>query len=290
MNDSDLRLRFLFPDSDIRGEIVRLGASLQPVLTARSYPLPVQDLLSEAVVAVVLMSGTLKFTGRLSLQAQGKGPVSLLLAEATDDGTLRGLAHHTGIQHDDADSTPASLPALLGQQGIMAITIRPQHGQQYQGVVPLEGDSLAACLEHYFYQSEQLPTRLWLIGGHGRAAGLMLQRLPDQLASSDHNQQLWQHLCTLADTLTFEELLDLPTIEVLRRLFHETPPEVTAPQPLRFQCRCSRDKVSHTLRSLGRAELQAILDQQGEIRVSCDFCASEQHFDAVDLDQLIHQL
>jgi molecular chaperone Hsp33 len=287
MSPQDQRQRFLFPDSDIRGEIVRLEASLAPVTGARDYPLIVQGLLAESMAAVVLMTGTLKFEGRLSLQAQGKGAVSLLLAEATHDGGIRGLARFS-------DAVPSSeqphLHDLIGDAGIMAITIRPDRGSQYQGVVPLEGSTLAACLEDYFRQSEQLPTRLWLAGGNGRAAGLLLQRLPDRAASAEQNAAMWQHVQALADTLTMEELLDLPEHTVLHRLFHESPPEVSAAQPVRFQCTCSRDKVSHTLLSLGRTELQAILDEQGSVTVCCDFCSKDEHFDRVDLDQLIHQL
>ena len=287
MSQQDQRQRFLFPDSDIRGEIVRLEASVAPVLSARAYPMVVQGLLAESLAAVVLMTGTLKFEGRLSLQAQGNGAVSLLLAEATNDGGIRGLARFS-------DQVPTGeqphLHELIGSNGVMAITIRPDRGSQYQGVVPLEGTTLAACLEDYFRQSEQLPTRLWLAGGNGRAAGLLLQRLPDRVADHEYNAATWQHVITLADTLSMEELLDLPAETVLHRLFHETPPQVTPPTPLRFQCTCSREKVANTLLSLGRAELQAILDEQGSATVSCDFCSKDEHFDRVDLDQLIHQL
>lgn len=287
MPQTDQRQRFLFPDSDIRGEIVRLSSSLSPVLSARDYPLIVQSLLSESLAAVVLMSSTLKYEGRLSIQAQGNGPVSLMLVEASHDGGIRGLARFS----DDTQLTELPhIQELIGSEGIMAITIRPAHGNQYQGVVPLEGSTLAACLEDYFRQSEQLATRLWLAGGNGRAAGLLLQRLPDQVADAEQNSATWQHLTALAGTLNMEELLDLPEEQVLHRLFHETPPQLIAPTPVRFQCTCSRDKVTHTLMSLGRSELQAILDEQGSATISCDFCSKDEHFDRVDLDQLIHQL
>lgn len=289
MSQSDLRQRFLFPDSDIRGEIVRLEASLAPVIGARDYPMVVQGLLAESLAAVALMTGTLKFEGRLSLQAQGSGPISLLLTEANHDGGLRGLARFSTDAGQDASSQPP-LHELIGADGVMAITIRPQHGSQYQGVVPLEGSTLAACLQDYFQQSEQLPTRLWLAGGNGRAAGLLLQRLPDRVAEREHNSDMWQHVQALADTLTMEELLDLPEEVILHRLFHESPPELMPAQTLHFQCTCSRDKVAQTLLSLGRTELQAILDEQGSVTVTCDFCSKDEHFDRVDLDQLIHEL
>ncbi|HEX5678459.1 MAG TPA: Hsp33 family molecular chaperone HslO [Alcanivorax sp.] len=284
MNNADFKQRFLFPDTDIRGELVRLEDSLEAILGSHDYPLAVQGLVGEAVAAVALLAGTLKFSGRLSLQAQGRGPVSLLLAECTHDGQLRALARHDG----ELD-TAADIRTLIGD-GTMVITITPDQGRQYQGIVPLEGDTLAQCLEGYFQQSEQLPTRLWLAAGNGRAAGLMLQRLPDQVASRDANQLEWAHFETLAGTLKMEELLDLPAETVLRRLFHETPPRLPEPQPLRFGCTCSRERTESALLSLGADELKTLLDEDGEATLTCDFCLSQQHFDAVDLAELIRRL
>ncbi len=285
MTDTDIRQRFLFPDSDIRGEIVRLQASVTQALAGHDYPMVIEGLLGEALSAVSLLAGTLKFEGRLSLQAQGQGALTLLLAESTHDSEVRALAR----ADIPAESAETKLPALLGD-GVMAITIRPEAGAQYQGLVPMERTDLAGCLEDYFAQSEQLPTRLWLAAGNGHAAGLLLQRLPNRVASAAHNAETWQHLTTLADTLGLEELLDLPADTVLHRLFHETPPQLSAPSPIRFGCTCSREKVARTLLSLGAGELQAILAEQGEARVSCDFCSSEEVFDAVDLTALLHEL
>ena len=284
MNNADFKQRFLFPETDTRGELVRLDESLEAILGTHDYPLAVQGLVGEAVAAVSLLAGTLKFSGRLSLQAQGRGPVSLLLAECTHDGQLRALARHDG----ELD-TAANIGALIGD-GTMVITITPDQGRQYQGIVPLEGDTLAQCLEGYFQQSEQLPTRLWLASGNGRAAGLMLQRLPDQVASRDENRNQWEHLEALAGTLKMEELLDLPAETVLRRLFHETPPRLPEPQPLRFGCTCSRERTENALLSLGAGELKTLLDEDGEATLTCDFCLSQQHFDAVDLAELIRRL
>ena len=284
MNNADFKQRFLFPETDIRGELVRLDESLEAILGTHDYPLAVQGLVGEAVAAVALLAGTLKFSGRLSLQAQGRGPVSLLLAECTHDGQLRALARHDG----ELD-TAANIGALIGD-GTMVITITPDQGRQYQGIVPLEGDTLAQCLEGYFQQSEQLPTRLWLASGNGRAAGLMLQRLPDQVASRDANRNQWEHLEALAGTLKMEELLDLPAETVLRRLFHETPPRLPEAQPLRFGCTCSRERTENALLSLGADELKTLLAEDGEATLTCDFCLSQQHFDAVDLAELIRRL
>lgn len=285
MSDADIRQRFLFPDSDIRGEIVRLEASLAPAMQARDYPLAVQSLLSEALAAVVLMTSSLKFTGRLALQARGSGALSLLLAESTDDGQIRGLA-----QCDNSADMAEGLSGMLGDDGLMAITIKPERGNQYQGVVPLQGDTLASSLESYFTQSEQLPTRLWLAAGNGRAAGVMLQALPDRVADHEHNEQVWQHVTTLADTLTMEELLDLPADTVLHRLFHEEPPELPPTQSVRFGCTCSRERVINSLISLGINELKLILEEDKQVQMTCDFCQNTELLDAVDLDQLIRSM
>ncbi|MEQ3725376.1 Hsp33 family molecular chaperone HslO [Alcanivorax sp.] len=280
----DHKQRFLFPDSDIRGELVQLESSVARITEAHNYPLPVQGLIGEAVAAVALMASTLKFKGRLALQAQGKGPVSLLLAECTHDGDLRALARHS----DGQDWSHGDIQTLIGE-GTMVITITPEQGRQYQGIVPLSGDTLAECLQGYFQQSEQLPTRLWLASGNNRAAGLLLQRLPNQLATTDGNNQMWEHLDALASTLQMEELLNLDDQTILHRLFHDTPPQLPEAQPLQFGCTCSRDRNRNALVSLGNQELQQLLDEDGEVTLTCDFCLNQEHFDAVDLAEMIRE-
>ncbi|WP_323775052.1 Hsp33 family molecular chaperone HslO [Alcanivorax sp.] len=280
----DHKQRFLFPDSDIRGELVQVESSVSRILEGHSYPLPVQGLIGEAVAAVALLASTLKFKGRLALQAQGKGPVSLLLAECSHDGDLRALARHT----DGQDWSHGDIQTLIGE-GTMVITITPDQGRQYQGIVPLSGDTLAECLQGYFQQSEQLPTSLWLASGNNRAAGLLLQRLPNQLASTDGNNQMWEHLDALASTLQMEELLNLDDQTILHRLFHDTPPQLPDAQPLQFGCTCSRDRNRNALISLGNQELQQLLDEDGEVTLTCDFCRHQEHFDAVDLAEMIRE-
>lgn len=280
----DHKQRFLFPDSDIRGELVQVESSVSRILEGHSYPLPVQGLIGEAVAAVALLASTLKFKGRLALQAQGKGPVSLLLAECSHDGELRALARHS----DGQDWSQGDIQTLIGE-GTMVITITPDQGRQYQGIVPLSGDTLAECLQGYFQQSEQLPTSLWLASGNNRAAGLLLQRLPNQLATTDGNNQMWEHLDALASTLQMEELLNLDDQTILHRLFHDTPPQLPDAQPLQFGCTCSRDRNRNALISLGNQELQQLLDEDGEVTLTCDFCRHQEHFDAVDLAEMIRE-
>lgn len=280
----DHKQRFLFPDSDIRGELVQLESSISRIIEGQNYPLPVQGLIGEAVAAVALLASTLKFKGRLALQAQGKGPVSLLLAECSHDGELRALARHS----DGQDWSHGDIQTLIGE-GTMVITITPDQGRQYQGIVPLSGDTLAQCLQGYFQQSEQLPTRLWLASGNNRAAGLMLQRLPNQLSTTDGNTQMWEHLEALASTLQMEELLNLDDQTILRRLFHDTPPQLPDAQPLRFGCTCSRERNRNALISLGNQELQQLLEEDGEVTLTCDFCRHQEHFDAVDLAEMLRE-
>ncbi len=280
----NLRQRFFFPDTDVRGEYVRLESALTPVLQARDYPLEIQSQLAEALVAACLMAGTLKFDGRLALQAQGQGELSLLLAEATHDNTVRGLAHW---KQPVAQAELPNLASLLGDQAMMAITLKPQQGKDYQSLVPLASSDLAACLGDYFRQSEQLPTHIRLAFGNGRATGLLLQRMPDQHADRQANDDRWQTLEMLTGTLTTGELLDLPLDTILHRLFHETPPRLAESVDLRFACTCSRDRVEAMLVSLGHAELQAMLDEQGGADVRCDFCRRNQHFDADQLRALV---
>ena len=282
---SDHKQRFLFPDCDIRGELVQLESSIARILEPHDYPMAVQGLIGEAVAAVALLTSSLEFRGKLALQAQGHGPVSLLLAECTHDGGIRALARHRGAEACQG----SSINELIGD-GTMVITIMPEQGKQYQGIVPLQGESLADCLQAYFEQSEQLPTRLWLAAGNNRAAGLLLQRLPNQLAGSDANSQMWQHLETLAATLTLEELLGLGTDTILYRLFHDTPPQLPPASDVSFSCTCSRERTQQALLSLGQQELESLLDEDGEVTLTCDFCLSEQYFDAVDLAAFIHQL
>ena len=280
----DHKQRFLFPDSDIRGELVQVESSVSRILEGHSYPLPVQGLIGEAVAAVALLASTLKFKGRLALQAQGKGPVSRLLAECSHAGELRALARHS----DGQDWSHGDIQTLIGE-GTMVITITPDQGRQYQGIVPLSGDTLAECLQGYFQQSEQLPTSLWLASGNNRAAGLLLQRLPNQLATTDGNNQMWEHLDALASTLQMEELLNLDDQTILHRLFHDTPPQLPDAQPLQFGCTCSRDRNRNALISLGNQELQQLLDEDGEVTLTCDFCRHQEHFDAVDLAEMIRE-
>lgn len=285
MFDNDLLHRFLFDECDVRGEIVTLGDSYREVMNNNPYPDGVRELLGEFLAAVALLSNTLKFNGMISLQAQGDGPVSMVMAECDYRKNLRGI-----IRLKDANDRPQGrgVGELLGK-GIMAITIEPEQGERYQGVVPMDSDSLAECLEHYFYQSEQLKTRLWFATGDHACTGLMLQALPTQKqAEPDENRDHWETLGTLAGTVKPAELLELPHADVLYRLFNEYRLRLFEPSELRFRCSCSRERSANALLSLGREEVdQLLIEQGGKISIDCQFCNQHYSFNAGDIRELL---
>ncbi len=279
----DFSQRFLFDDSDIRGELVGLTDSYSHVLAKHAYPQPVAQLLGELLAAASLLIGTLKFEGLLILQARSSGALPLLMVECSSDGELRGIARYHA-EHITAD---ASLRGLM-PDGVLAITVDPKAGQRYQGVVDLEGDTLADCLTNYFATSEQLPTRFWLSADGQRARGLLLQQLPaDRLTEADEREASWQHTIALADTVKAEELLGLDNETLLHRLYHQEALRLFDPRALQFGCSCSRERSSRALISLGQADAEALVQEHGgQVEIDCQFCNERYLFDAADVLQL----
>ena len=279
---TDFIQRFHFSESPVRGELVQLSATVAEVMARHDYPERVQALLGEAVAAAVLLASTLKFEGSLILQARGDGPLETLMVECSDQLEVRGIAQ---VGEGWSEQT-ATLPlAELFGHGQLAITIDPVKGQRYQGVVPLDAPTLAGCLEHYFEQSEQLPTRLWLTADEDGAAGMLLQVLPGHDAAEDAD--IWPRLQQLTDTVKPDEMLSLPATELLYRLYHEELVELHEANEVCFRCTCSRERTEQVLLSLGEAELRDILAEQGEIDISCQFCNQEYIFDGIDVEQML---
>jgi molecular chaperone Hsp33 len=268
--------RFLFEHLPVRGQFVHLDASWQAVLERIDYPEPVRDLLGQAMAASVLMASTLKFEGGLTLQIQGEGPVHLLVVHCTSKMQLRGLARWHG------DLGDGGLQELVGS-GRMAITIE-QTGKQerYQGIVPLEGDSFATCLEGYFTRSEQLPTRLWLAADGSAASGLLLQTVP----GTEDDGDAFEHASILADTLRDEELQELSVEDILHRLYHEDDVRLFESTPVAFRCSCSRERIQGVLRGMGEEDVRSLVRERGTIDVDCEFCGRHYAFDPVDVEQL----
>lgn len=284
MNYHDTSRRFMIDNSAIRGEWCLLESTYQTVMAKHDYPLEIQGLLGEMMAAAVMLSSILKFEGRFTLQARGKGPIQLATVECTHDKHLRSVARWQG------DVNGLGFTELL-QSASLAITIEPEKGENYQGIVPLEHDSLAQCLEFYFEQSEQLDTRIWLHQGNGKAAGLMIQVLPfnssDALNTNDEIQaEDWQRVTTLADTLTAEEHLAISVEALLHRLYHEENVRLFDAEHVDFRCSCSKAKMSSALVSLGKEELLQILQEQEHIQMNCEFCNTSHQFDKVDIHML----
>lgn len=274
MSDSDSLWRFLFESTGIRGNLVHLDASWRAVLDTHDYPESVRTLLGEALAGVSLLSATLKFEGSLILQVQGPGPLRTLVAQATSARTLRGLARWNQEQEVPSGGP---LRERFGE-GQLVLTIETAQSEPYQGVVALEGEHLAEAIERYFSDSEQLPTRLWLAANGERAAGLLLQRLPG-VHTADED---WARIGHLAATLSTSELLGLPADVLLQRLFHEEALRLFEPEPLAFRCGCSRARIEDAVRLLGAEEIESIIAEQGELRVTCEFCNRDYRFDPVD--------
>lgn len=274
MSSADQIQRILFEEADVRGVVTGLDASFAEVLARNDYPVRIRQLLGEMLAAVTLLSATLKFEGRLLLQAQGEGALNLLMAECSHHQQIRGIARFEG-ELPETDKF-----ADMFQSGRLALTIEPAKGQRYQGVVPMEGASLAACLEDYFSRSEQLPTRIFLASDGNTAAGMLLQVLP----AAEGQAEDWNRIGLLADTLTAEELLNLDNESMLYRLFHQEKCRLYEPQPLEFHCDCSRERCARALQLVGREELLEAAGQQGgSIRVDCQFCNAEYAFDREDI-------
>lgn len=272
----DQGCKFVFEQADVRGELVQLEASYGEILSIHQYAPAVSRLLGEFLSAAVLLSTTIKFEGRLILQAQGDGEIPLLMAECSNNREVRGIAR--GAEQ----ACGQDFSALLSG-GSLAITIEPLNGQRYQGIVALDGNNLAQCLENYFLNSEQLPTRLWLASNGQRAAGMLLQQLPSQVILDPVDRdEYWNHLCTLASTLSDNELLELAPITLLRRLFHEDPLRLFDPETVCFACSCSRERCGRALLSLGPRELESLFEEQPQVTIDCEFCNQQYHFEHRD--------
>jgi molecular chaperone Hsp33 len=294
LND-DIVQPFQIDASHLRGRLVRVGPVLDEILSKHAYPEPVARLLGETITLAITLAGALKYEGIFTLQTKGDGPISLMVADVTSTGDVRGYAQFDAERLAGADiDSSAPVPALLGN-GYLAFTVdQGEHTERYQGIVELSGDTLSDGIQHYFRQSEQLDTGIKVavaftdLGWRGGA--LMLQRLPQdqvqQTLGSDVADD-WRRAMVLMGTCTDKEMLDpnLPANDLLFRLFHEDGVRVWAPANLNASCRCSRDRVATVLASLPRDEI-AELKVNGNVEVTCEFCNSTYTFDDAQLDHI----
>ena len=279
INHADIRTRFIFDDMPVRGLHVRLENVWKHIVGQKHYPAAIRRALGELLAAGALLSGNLKTDGTLIVQVQGQGRLKMLVVEATSDQTVRATARwdETAEINDDE-----SLTDLLGSNSVFVLTLQPKDAEPWQGVVPLGGGSIAQMLINYTKRSEQLDTQIVLASSDDACGGLLVQRLPE----TEPDAASWEHVGTLVQTLTPEELSELDAQHVLYRLFHETPPRVFDPESIEFACTCSRGKVSDMLLMLGGEEVGGVVAEQGSIQIDCDFCHTKYVFDETDVNAL----
>jgi molecular chaperone Hsp33 len=298
MTPRDEVRRFIVENRPVRGHWVRLEGAWRELRAHRDYPQPVRDLLGQAVAASVLLAATLKFRGQLTLQLQGNGAVSLLVAQCTHDYRLRAVARFDAEAVAALSGNGASEPAgkaagavfrrLVGSEGRIAVTIEAdERNMRYQGIVPLSGDSLAGSLEAYFARSEQLPTRVLLAADDERGAGVLVQKLPeDSVTDESQMREVWEQAQRGIERLSADDLLQCPVEELLDRGFAAQDMRLFRGAPVQFECRCSQGRVTGLLRALGPDEVRDVLREQGSVTVTCEFCHRPYCFDEDDVEAL----
>jgi molecular chaperone Hsp33 len=293
----DLVAAFQIENEPLRGRVARLGGLIDEVLTRHAYPQPVADLLGEACALAALVGASLKFEGRLIVQAQGDGPVPFVVADYDTSGALRGYCSF------DEDKVAAAsqgfvrpgAKALLGE-GVFVMTIdQGPEMERYQGVTPIEGETLALCAETYFAQSEQTPTRVRLAVGQlqtetgfvWRAGGLLIQNIAGDAEARGNAEDAWERVQALFETIGEDELIDptVPAETLLWRLFHEDGVRMFRPKPLRAFCRCSPERILNLLRSFPREERGDMVEPDGKIRVTCEYCSRVYDVEPETLDE-----
>jgi len=272
--------RFMFEGAAVRGALVSLDDACREIVGQHPYPPALRRVLAELLAASALLASTLSFKGTLAVQMQGEGPVRFLVVECTADLGLRATAQW----RDAASALPddAPLRALAGEPAAsrLAIMLDPKDGGPiYQGIVALEGTSVAALIEHYLTTSEQIDSRLVLATDATRARGMLLQRMP---SAGPDDDTTWRRACSRLD-ISAADLLEAENVEaLLAARFPADDIRVLAPRAARFRCDCSGDRVANALRMLGRAEIEGILAEQGMVGVTCEFCSRRYSFVAAD--------
>ena len=291
----DLVAPFQIESQPVRGRIVRLGAAVDDILTRHAYPDSVANLLGEACALAALVGASLKFDGRLILQAQGDGPVAYVVADYDTKGDLRGYCRFDEARVAEACQGFARPGAktLLGD-GVFIMTIdQGQDMERYQGVTPIEGETLALCAETYFAQSEQTPTRVLLATAQvhdsgpdrWRAGGMIIQNIAGDAARGS-TDEAWETVTALFKTLGEEELVD-PTISpgtLLFRLFHEEGVRLFEPVQLRAHCRCSEERIKSVLGSFPAEERATMVEEDGHIHITCEYCSRLYQVEPGELD------
>jgi molecular chaperone Hsp33 len=276
MKKPDQSQRYLFADHPIRGQYVSLDQSWHTIAKQTALQGRALTLLGEALAVVVLLVDTLKIQGSVTLQVRGKGPLGLLVVEANSEHKVRGTARQDGNIGNQMD-----LQEIFGSD-YLVITIKTKGAESHQGIAPLRGSDLAAALEYYFATSEQLQTRFWLACNEQNVSGMLIQKLPGKTTDDD----AWDRVLQLADTVTDEELQQIALDELLHRLFHQEKVLVFDPNAVDFACSCSRERSGGMLLTLDKVEVIELLEAEGEVAVTCEFCNAHYSFDRIDIEQV----
>lgn len=284
--------KFMFEHAGVRGELVELPNTWRDILSHQHYPKAVQTILGELLAASALLSANLKFNGTMIMQIHGDGPVRLLVVECDAQLRLRATAKLAPDVEIANDATLSDLVHRHGQ-GRFVITLDPNDklpGQQaYQGIVPLDGESIATVIENYMMRSEQLDTKLWLASDSQVSRGLLLQKLPKiggTESSVEDETEAWNRAVILGSTVKQQELLDTDINTLMNRLFWEETLRVFDLQHPEFHCNCTREKVGDMLKMLGEEEVKTAVTELSKLDVNCDFCGKHYSFDQIDCAQL----
>lgn len=269
---------FIFEEQPVRGAVVQLDQVTEEILSQQNYPAPVASLLAETLVAVSMLFAISKQEGKMTLQFQSDGLIPLLSARCTHEQQLRGLAQWSSDLPEDVSFKEA----LSGGQLVMTYQADAST-ETFQSIIPIEGDSIADTMSHYFQQSEQLKTNVQIVSGGEQAAGFFLQVLPDD---SYKQEVSFEHAVTMASTLKDEELLNESPLTLLHRLYHEDEVRVFEPLPLQFGCGCSIERMQNAIITMGREEAEKVLLEHDSIEVTCEFCANKYAFDRLQVEKL----
>ncbi|PCH95733.1 MAG: Hsp33 family molecular chaperone HslO [Gammaproteobacteria bacterium] len=284
LTNTDQLNRYLFDNMHARGELVQLSTSYQNIIKNHDYPVGVRLLLGELMAATCLLTATLKFEGDITVQLQGDGPVGYMSVNGDNNQQMRGIAKIVDVEQASAAQ---SLQELLGK-GNMVITIKPNQGKAYQGIVALDQPTLAQCFAHYFEVSAQIPTQIWLFSDDEKqqVAGSLVQLLPDGDGSSENlalQQSDFEHFAQLTNTIKAEEIFSLGAEALLYRLYHQEKVSLFEPQTVTYQCGCSSNKCLAAIAQVEASEIESILTEQGKISMTCEYCLTTYDFFAEQL-------
>ena len=270
--------RFLFKELNIRGQVIQLNEAWQSMIKDRHYPEAIRQLLGKLTAFSVIMANGIKHTGKITLQVQGTGPITLLVVEVTHDLKIRGVA-----KTNEAIPEQATLDELLGDGQILVTLENTQTQHHFQSYVDRTGDTIEETFENFLSQSEQLPSKIWLAATDEALGGVLIQKMPE---SDDLDADGWARIHSLTTTVTDKELTQLDTESLLHNLFHEETVELFEAQNINFECPEDKERVTNMLKSLGEEEVRKILEEQGEIVIHNEMCNFHMRFNLEDVDAL----